>query len=84
MNTADWAKPALLNGLAISVIFDESYMQQFNMVEDANPFARAKTVDVAASLAVHGSLLVVDGRSFKVREFQPDGNGITTLQLSAL
>lgn len=84
MNLADWAKPATLNGLAINIIFDEAYMEQFNIVEDANPFARAKTSDVVASGAGHGSLLVVDGRTFKVRELQPDGNGITTMQLSAL
>ena len=84
MNTTDFAKPVTLNGLAINVIFDEAYMQQFNIIEDANPIARAKTTDVTASAAVHGSLLVVDGRTFKVREFQPDGNGMTTLQLSAV
>ncbi len=60
------------------------YMQQFNVVQDLNPSARAKSSDVVASGAVHGSLLVVDARTFKVREFQPDGNGMTVLQLSAL
>ncbi len=80
----DFGKTATLNGLAISIIFDEAYLQQFGIVEDQNPFARAKTTDVTASAAVHGSLLVVNARTFKVREFQPDGNGITTLQLSAV
>lgn len=84
LNVTDFAKPATLNGLAINIIFDEAYMQQFSIVEDANPIARAKTTDVTASAAVHGSLLVVDARTFKVREFQPDGNGMTTLQLSSV
>lgn len=84
LNTADFAKPATLNGSPTNVIFDEANMQQFGLVEDFNPFVRAKTTDVTASAAVHGSILIVDARSFKVREFQPDGNGMTILQLSAV
>jgi hypothetical protein len=84
MNPADFAKSATLNGFATNVIFDEAYMQQLGMVEDFNPFAHVKTADVTASAAVHGSLLVIGARTFKVREIQPDGNGMTVLQLSAI
>mgnify|MGYP003393100838 CR=1 FL=1 len=77
----DFAKDATLNGAAVKVIFDEAYMQQFGMVEDFNPTATLKSSDVPP--APHALLLVIGARTFKIREAQPDGNGMTVLQLSA-
>jgi hypothetical protein len=82
MYFADFAKSATVNGVTINVIFDEGYQQQLGIIEDQNPMITCKDTDVVG--VTHGLAVVVNGRNFKIREVQPDGNGITVLQLSAV
>ena len=81
MYFTDFSVPATLNGTPLHVIFDEGYKEQMGLIEDQNPMVTVKDSDVMG--VVHGATVVVKSRTFKVREIQPDGTGLTVLQLSA-
>jgi Tfp pilus assembly protein PilP len=78
----DFAKSGTVNGVTINGIFDEGYQQQLGIIEDQNPMFTVKDSDIVG--ITHGMAVVINSRNFKIREIQPDGNGITVLQLSAV
>ena len=47
--------------------------------EGSNPVLLCRTADVSA--LVHGSVLSISGASYKVQGIEPDGTGLTLLQL---
>jgi len=49
--------------------------------EGSNPMLMARTADVDD--LVHGSALTISGASYEVVGIEPDGTGITVLQLEA-
>lgn len=62
------------------VIFDAAYAPQLGgLVGDSAPQAMCKTADVAS--ATWDSGLTVGGTAYIVTSAQPDGTGVTTLQL---
>jgi hypothetical protein len=70
----------LLGGAVMPVIFDNAYQGSMGgFVESTGPQCVAKTADVAA--LVQGSTITVNAIAYKVAIVQPDGTGLTTLQL---
>lgn len=67
----------------ITVIYDEPYLgvdpDGQVAVESKNPTCLAKTSDV--SDATHGATLVISSTTYNVVGVQPDGTGITILEL---
>lgn len=49
--------------------------------EGTNPMIMARTADVSA--LVHGSALTISGSSYEVVGIEPDGTGMSVLQLEA-
>lgn len=81
-NASDFAVAATYGAAetAISVIFDADYLEQRD-VAGTNPVALARTADVPTP--AEGELLVVAGAPYTIRGWEPDGTGITLLQLEA-
>lgn len=79
-NEDDFAVAATLQGVAVSGIFDEDYVEPLgNVVE-----GKAPTFQCAASAVpsvAHGQSLVIGARTFKVRGVEPDGAGVVLLRL---
>jgi hypothetical protein len=70
----------LAGGGVVPVIFDRAYVGLLGgMVETSGPQAMAKTADV--STVAQGSTLVILGTTYTVTGVEPDGTGITVLQL---
>lgn len=72
-------------GAAITVIFDRAFLSSLG-VESTGPVCVARTADVAA--LAHGSDLTVTGTPggtddgvYEITGIQPDGTGISVLQL---
>jgi hypothetical protein len=62
------------------VLFDNAYQGSLNgLVQDTNPIARARASDVAA--LVQGSPLTVAAVTYRIVSLQPDGTGVTVLEL---
>lgn len=81
---ADFGEPATpAAGAAITVIFDRQYLDELGVLEGNNPVALTTDADVAAAALAHGSVLTIRGIAYTVREIQPDGTGLTLLQLWA-
>jgi hypothetical protein len=79
-NEADFAVAATLQGVAVSGILDEEYVEPLgNLVEGRAPVFTCRGAD-APSVA-HGQTLVVGARTFKVRGVEPDGTGVVMLRL---
>jgi hypothetical protein len=70
----------LAGGGVVPVIFDRAYVGVLSgLVESTGPQATAKSADVAA--VVQGSTLAIGGTTYTVTGVEPDGTGVTTLQL---
>lgn len=77
---AGFAQTATVGGSSFPVIFDKAYAPALgNMVESTGPVCQAKTADVSA--VVQGTSITIASVSYKVREVQPDGTGVTILFL---
>lgn len=76
---ADIAKSAAIGSRTISVVLDHQYMVGLGVVEGSNPIALCKDADVVGVL--HGDSITIDSIVYTVREVQPDGSGMTLLQL---
>lgn len=71
---------AKVDGVDVGMLFDRAYTGALSgLVESTGPQAVAKSADVAA--VVQGSALVIGGVTYTVTGVEPDGTGITTLQL---
>lgn len=69
-----------LNPDPVPVIFDNAYQSALGgLVESSGPQCIGRTSDLAA--AVQGVSIVIGGTSYRVRGNQPDGTGVTTLEL---
>ncbi|MCS4508892.1 head-tail joining protein [Xylophilus ampelinus] len=75
---ADFSVPAMLGGEVLPVILDAAYLSAMGM-ETTGPAAVVQTALV--SLVQHGDALTVGARTYAVTGIQPDGTGITVLQL---
>ena len=75
-----FAQLATLAGQPVPVIFDNGYAPGLaGMIEGSGPQCQAKTADVSA--VVQGSSITVNAVVYTVTGVQPDGTGVTTLQL---
>lgn len=67
----------------VAVIFDSPYLESDPAagvgVESTQPTARIKTADAAG--IVHGDTLTIGATVYTVTGVQPDGNGVTLLNL---
>ena len=78
--TGGFAVQATMGASSFPVIFDNAYQSPLGgMIESTGPVCQAKSADV--STAVQGTAITIASVSYKVREVQPDGTGITTLFL---
>lgn len=75
----DLGVPATMDGQAVRGIFDNGYMQALGGMASAEPSFTLPSADAAA--ATQASVLVVAGVTYRVRNPQPDGTGITVLPL---
>jgi len=75
---ADFATAATLDGGAVTVIFDNGYVEAYGLAS-RNPQAMLPSADVGS--AVQGSTLVIGSATYRVTSVQPDGTGVTTLTL---
>lgn len=78
-NVDDFAVNAMLDWDPVVGLFDTAYMQAFDGVSGATTVFILPT-DSALN-ATSESILVIDDARYRVRSVQPDGNGVTTLQL---
>lgn len=71
---------ATVSGGDIVVLFDNGYQAALaGFVESTGPSCVARTSDV--STLVQGSSVTINATAYKVATVQPDGFGVTTLQL---
>ena len=71
---------ATVSGGNIVVVFDNGYQAGMGgFVETAGPSCQARSADV--STLVQGSPITIASIAYKVATVQPDGFGVTTLQL---
>lgn len=74
---SDFAVQATLNGVSVRGIFDHPASLAMGMVSGENPsFLVASSVS-----ASRGQALLVNARSYQVVAVEPDGTGMTRLQL---
>jgi len=74
---ADFGVPATVGGVAVVGIFDKAYIETLGMVSSSNPVLLVESTVVAA----HGTVVVVNGTNYTVSSLEPDGTGLTLLQL---
>lgn len=75
-----FAQTATVGGSSFPVIFDSAYQVAIDgVVESAGPACHARTSQVSA--VVQGTAITINAVSYKVREVQPDGTGVTVLLL---
>ena len=75
-----FAQAATVSGQSVPVIFDNGYAAALGgLVESTGPSCQAKSADVAA--VVQGSTITIGGTAYTVVGVEPDGTGVTTLQL---
>jgi len=78
--TADFGVDVVVGGVPQRGIFDEAYAEAFGMVSGSRPML----VVLTSPQAVKGATVSVAGKNYTVAEPQPDGTGVTTLQLEAV
>ena len=75
-----FAVDAIIGAATVPVIFDNAYLASLGgMVESSGPQCAGKTSDLAS--AVQGTAITINGQAYTVTGNQPDGTGMTTLQL---
>ena len=75
-----FAQSATVDGDTFPAIFDNAYQSTLGgLVESTGPICQAKTADVAS--VVQGATISIGGTDYVVTGVQPDGTGLTTLQL---
>lgn len=82
-NTAEFATPATIGGVAVDVIFEQPFADPFGAVVDAaQPQCWAPSASVQA--ARQGTAVVVGGVSYQVERIEPDGTGVSRITLYAV
>jgi hypothetical protein len=77
---AEFSVPATLGAASIRVIFDKAYIGVLmGMVESTGPCCLAMDNDIPN--VKQGASITVNGKAYLVTGVEPDGTGITTLQL---
>ena len=75
-----FATSATVGATSIPVIFDNGYQSALGgIVESTGPQCVAQSADVSS--VVQGTSITIGGTGYTVRGVQPDGTGVTTLQL---
>jgi hypothetical protein len=79
--TNGFAVPATLaGGAVVGVVFDQAYTGALaGLVESTGPQCIGPTSALGA--LVQGSVITINGNAYTVTGNQPDGTGVTTLQL---
>ncbi len=78
-NTAEHAVDALWKGTTtVQVILDNAYTETFG-VNGSNPFVAVPTADMPS--VARGEAMVIDSVSYTIKNIEPDGTGITRLEL---
>lgn len=80
----DDAETFQVDGQDIIAVFDAPYADPLE-VESSAPQLYARTSDLDAVGAVHGSTVIrlADASVYKIRNIQPDSEGMTLLRLEA-
>lgn len=78
----DFGEGVTIAGAAQVGIFDKVFQQQFGMVQGSDPVLVIK--DSALGSAVEGSAVVVRSVNYTIAAIEPDGYGLTLLQLEAV
>ena len=79
---SDFGTSAVLDdGSSVDVIFDQAYIASLMQVESSGPMAVLKSTDAETAELAQGSRLAIGGIDYVIAEAQPDGTGITVLQL---
>lgn len=76
----DFSVPATLGAATIAVIFDKAYIGALmGMVESTGPCALVMDNDIPN--LKQGAAIVINAKTYIVTGVEPDGTGLTTLQL---
>ena len=75
---ADFGVSATIAGNPAIVIFDNEYLASLG-VESSNPVALADDADVVG--LAHGDAVVIAAVNYTVAGIQPDGTGMTAIEL---
>lgn len=76
---ADFGVDAVVGGVTVRCIFDNSFLDTLGIVADTRPMVLAKSADVSAVSV--GAAVTIASVGYVVAEIQPDGTGITRLML---
>lgn len=68
-------------GSAFTGIFDAAYLASMGVVESSGPVLVVRSQDVIGNGIEQESILTISGADYIVTGVQPDGTGVTTLQL---
>jgi len=63
------------------VIFDKAYLSALSQLESSGPMALARDADISTAQIAQGSQGTIAGAAYEVVGLQPDGTGLTLLQL---
>jgi hypothetical protein len=79
--SAGFATSATLpGGAVVPVVFDNAYLSGLGgMIESNGPQLMGKTSDLAA--LAHGDTVTISAAPYTVTGIQPDGTGVTMIQL---
>jgi hypothetical protein len=69
----------VVNGRTISAVFENEYTRVGVIYATSDPVLMCRAIDV--SEVVRGAVVVARAVTYTVRDIQPDGTGITVLQL---
>lgn len=79
-NPSRFGKTATILGNQVNGLFDNGYVEDDNVdIAGTMPVFRCKQADVSA--ATIGTVITIDGQTYKIREKAPDGTGHTKLYL---
>lgn len=76
---ADFGVDAVVGGVTVRCIFDNSFLDTLGIVAGTQPMVLAKSADVSA-ISV-GAAVTIASVIYAVAEIQPDGTGLTRLML---
>lgn len=80
--TNGFATPATVAGQTVPVIFDNDFVSALgSLVESSGPQCIGPSAQLAG--VVQGTAITINATAYTVTGVQPDGTGITTLQLRA-
>jgi hypothetical protein len=75
---SDFAIPATVAGVALNGIFDKAYQESYGIVAGDNPVLLIQSSLVTP---IEGDAVIVNSTNYTVASVEPDGQGVTVLQL---